>query len=663
VAPLKGRAGTTDKSGMRLDIPAPLMPEADPGRAAPDDAELTRLIRAERIRMLFAPTLPVSVVSAIAAVGLAALLARELGMAQVATWAILCVAASALRLLHLGRYVGASDKGHPRWLRSLGLVCGLHGACWGLAGLAMPHDDMVTTAVIVATLVGACGVCTLSLQADVRANLAINVPMLLPAMGVLLARGDGYGWFGGTGLAGMLLLLTLECQRADRRITELLWLRFTTDRIARERAEALKLAQRHSAVKDQFLATMSHEMRTPLHGILGLSRLAHAQLPDRPGRLREARHQVALIERTGEHLLGIINDVLDFSRIEAGKLTIERTAFDLQALLRDALALQNVAATDKGLGLKVQIELPETCWVSGDAARLRQVLHNLIGNAVKFTDRGEVRLEVRRMSTQAVAHVHDVVFEVSDTGPGIPAAQLPLVFDAFHQVDGTFGRRHKGTGLGLTISREIARAMGGDIVADSTMGQGSQFTLAVPLAPATAPAGRAEPALADGPHGQGSRAPRTPELASDDEHALWLGEQDGAPAPTPMGHVLLAEDNPVNALVAEATLGNLGLAVTRVEDGEQALRQLCQLGRAFDLVLMDCQMPLMDGLEATRRLRAWEQDHGQAPIPVIALTANALSGDRERCLEAGMDAHLAKPFRQDELMAALRPHLRRHARA
>ncbi|MEY2842465.1 MAG: hypothetical protein RI920_502 [Pseudomonadota bacterium] len=636
------------------------MPEADPGRSAPDDAELTRLIRAERIRMLFAPTLPVAVVSAMAAMGLAALLAQELGAARVATWALLCAAASVLRLAHLSRYVGASDKGHPRWLRSLNIVCGLHGACWGLAGMAMPTADLVTTAVIVATLVGAGGVCTLSLQADVRANLAINVPMLLPAMLVLLARGDGFGWFGGIGLAGLLMLLTLESRRADRRITELLWLRFTTDRIARERAEALKLAQRHSAVKDQFLATMSHEMRTPLHGILGLSRLAHAQLPDRPGRLREARHQVALIERTGEHLLGIINDVLDFSRIEAGKLSIEHAPFDLQALLRDALALQNVAATDKGLALNVSVELPEPCWVHGDAARLRQVLHNLIGNAVKFTDEGKVHLHVHRMQTRSAAHVHDVVFEVNDTGPGIPTAQVPLVFDAFHQVDGTFGRRHKGTGLGLTISREIARAMGGDIVADSSVGAGSTFTLAVPLAPA--PVGRADPPPADLPS-DSARRTRPAELASDDEHAVMLGERDGSPAPTPLGHVLLAEDNPVNALVAEATLSNLGLAVTRVEDGEQALRQLCQIDRPFDLVLMDCQMPMLDGLEATRRLRMWEQDHGQAPIPVIALTANALTGDRERCLDAGMDAHLAKPFRQDELMAALRPHLRPHMRA
>ncbi len=640
------------------------MPDADPRHAAPDDAELTRLIRAERIRMLFAPTLPVAVASDVAAIGLALLLAHDVGGLPALLWTMLCVAASMLRLAHLKRYMGASDRGHPRWLHGLTFVCAIHGFTWGLAGLAMPPDDLITTAVIAATLVGACAVCTLSLQADLRANLAINLPMLAPAVIMLLSRWDAYGWFGGIGLAGMLTLMVFEGRRAERRISELLWLRFTTDRIARERADALKLAQRHSAVKDQFLATMSHEMRTPLHGILGLSRLVQGRLPDKAGAPRETRHQVALIERTGEHLLGIINDVLDFSRIEAGKLAIERAPFDLQGLLRDALALQNVAATDKGLKLRVDVDLPDPCWVHGDAARLRQILHNLVGNAVKFTDHGEVSLRVRRLPGHAPARAHDVILEVTDTGPGISATHLPLVFDAFHQVDGSFGRRHKGTGLGLTISREIARAMGGDIVADSTLGQGSQFTLAVPLAPA--PVGRVDLPLPDGLDagakparpGAAARHSRPMGLSTSDPEALLHSDLEGEPAPAILGHVLLAEDNPVNALVAEATLSNLGLAVTRVDDGEQALRQLCRIDRNFDLVLMDCQMPTLDGLEATRRLRLWEQDQGQAPITVIALTANALNGDRERCLAAGMDEHLAKPFRQDELMAVLRPHLR-----
>jgi CheY-like chemotaxis protein len=389
-------------------------------------------------------------------------------------------------------------------------------------------------------------------------------------------------------------------------------------------------------VKDQFLATMSHEMRTPLHGILGLARLVHKRLPARAGPLGDARHQVELIERTGEHLLGIINDVLDFSRIEAGRLQVEHTPFDLQTVMLDVLTLLTITASDKGLHLVTEVELPDPCWVKGDPARVRQVLHNLVGNAIKFTESGQVSVRVKRAPGAGATPEGDppLLFEVEDTGIGIPPHHLPLIFEAFHQVDGSFGRRHHGTGLGLTISREIARAMGGDITCRSTPGQGSVFSLTVPL-------------------------PSAPVHQVD--VALPLGHEAEAKATTGrercQGHVLLAEDNPVNALVAEAALANLGLQVTRVEDGEQALAALQRPGHGFDLVLMDCQMPVLDGIEATRRLRAWEHAQGHAPIAVVALTANALSSDRERCMAAGMNEHLAKPFRQEALLAVLQRHL------
>jgi signal transduction histidine kinase/ActR/RegA family two-component response regulator len=621
---------------MRFNCHALMLPDPDRDRVTPDDPELTRLIRAERIRMLFAPTLPVAVVSAITAVALALLVAGQTGVKQAAIWAAACLAASVLRVVHLSSYVRATDRASNFWLNSLAVVGGIQGAGWGLLGWIMPVQDLVTTSVIVATLIGACAVGTFTLQAHFKPTLAINVPMLLPAVLMLFTRGDAYGVFGGIGLLGLLGLMMFESRRAERRITELLWLRFTTDRIARERAEALKLAQRHSAVKDQFLATMSHEMRTPLHGILGLARLVHNRLPPRPGVLEESRHQVELIERTGEHLLAIINDVLDFSRIEAGKLQIEANAFDLQAVIGDVLALLSVTATDKGLKLHTQLDLPTPCWVKGDAARVRQVLHNLVGNAIKFTDVGAVTVTVGR-------HSGVVVFQVEDTGVGIPAQHLPMIFEAFHQVDGTFGRRHKGTGLGLTISREIARAMGGDIICDSTLGKGSTFTLTAPL-PATPPLAAAVPASGKAPEADDATLAR-------------------APAAHPChGHVLLAEDNPVNALVAEATLANLGMQVTRVEDGQQALDALQQHRghHDFDIVLMDCQMPVLDGIEATRRLRVWEHEQGLPAVPVVALTANAMNSDRERCMAAGMNDHLAKPFRQDELQAVLQRHMLTH---
>ncbi|OGA81230.1 MAG: hypothetical protein A2711_10640 [Burkholderiales bacterium RIFCSPHIGHO2_01_FULL_63_240] len=604
----------------------------------PDDPELNRQIRGERVRMLFAPTVPVSIVSALVCVALAVAISDQTGRTWAVAWAALCVLASMVRLLHLRAYRRSSQRDHPMWLQSLTLMCALHGCCWGLIGVMMPIEDMVTSSVLASTLVGACAVGTFTLQAHLRPNLATNLPTLVPASLVLLSRQDTYGFFGGLGLLSLMALMLFESRRAERRITELLWLRFTTDRIARERTHALVLAQRHSAVKDQFLATMSHEMRTPLHGILGLARLLLDRLPERPGVLHESRHQVELIERAGEHLLHIINDVLDFSRIEAGKLQIQHASFDLRSLLDEIIELQRVTAQEKGLRLLADVRLPQPCWVSGDASRLRQMLHNLLGNAIKFTELGEIRV---RVTTEPQGGGGTVVFHVQDTGVGIPGDQLGFIFDAFHQVDGSFVRRHKGTGLGLTITREIARAMGGDVDCESEVGRGSVFTLRVPLHPMAAPSQAA--------------IPTAPAFAA--SVAASAGPTTSGAVPHFSGRVLLVEDNPVNALVAEANLARLGLDVTRAEDGAQALSMLQHLERPFDLVLMDLQMPELDGMEATRRLRSWENDQRLDPIPVVALTANALSTDRARCLSAGMDDHLPKPFRVEELMAVLQRHL------
>lgn len=610
-----------------------------------DDPELNRQIRGERIRMLFAPTVPVATASALVCVALAVAISDQTGRTWAVGWAVLCVLASIVRLLHLRAYRRSTQRDHPMWLQSLTLMCALHGCCWGLIGVMMPIEDMVTSSVLASTLVGACAVATFTLQAHLQPNLATNLPTLVPASLMMLSRQDTYGFFGGLGLLSLMALMLFESRRAERRITELLWLRFTTDRIARERTHALVLAQRHSAVKDQFLATMSHEMRTPLHGILGLARLLLERLPERPGVMHESRHQIELIERAGEHLLHIINDVLDFSRIEAGKLQIQHAAFDLRTLIDEVIELQRVTAQEKGLRLLADVRLPQPCWVLGDASRLRQMLHNLVGNAVKFTELGEIRV---RVAHEGQGGGGDVAFHIQDTGVGIPADQLGLIFDAFHQVDGSFARRHKGTGLGLTITREIARTMGGEVSCESEVGRGSVFTLKVPLHPMSAPSQATS---------QAAVAAVTPSPAGVLGPAVPASEGLAAVPPRFQGHILLVEDNPVNAMVAEANLARLGLAVTRAEDGAQALTLLQHLDRPFDLVLMDLQMPELDGMEATRRLRSWEITQQLEPIPVVALTANAQSIDRARCLSAGMDDHLPKPFRVEELLAVLQRHL------
>jgi two-component system, sensor histidine kinase len=624
--------------------------QATTPRVHPDDPQLTAEIHAERLRLLFAPMIQITVVGSLVAVALALVVSTQMPAWRTWGWVALCLSAGAVRLwlaLSYRRQVLLPTFDTATWHRWLTWVTALNGLVWGLSAvMIMPVHDLVTSAVIICTLVGAAALGCFTLQSSLQANLAMTVPLLTPAAVMLLSRLDPYGIFGGVGTAALAAFLLLEGRRAERRINELLWLRFTTDRIAIERAEALKLAQRHAAIKDQFLATMSHEMRTPLHGILGLAELIQKRLPSRVGPLAESRQHAALIHRSGEHLLTLINDVLDFSRIEAGRLQIEKTPLDLQGLLDDVLALSRVTAQRKGLVLSTQIDLPQPCWVMGDPARIRQVLFNLLGNAIKFTDSGHVTVRAWREGSSPV-----VTMAVQDSGIGIPKDMLDKVFDAFQQVDGSFGRRHQGTGLGLTISREIARAMGGDLMCRSEAGMGSEFWMEVPL-----------PLCEDPPDTEPASDAMSSGMMPSTLPGTWL---EGAPVPGATeersrqlsGHVLLVEDNPVNALVAESVLHDMGLQVTLATGGQQALDLLLPGPHPFDAVLMDCQMPELDGLEATRRLRAHEQETGAPNVPVVALTANAGPEDRARCTAAGMDDHLAKPFASKELADVLKRHL------
>jgi signal transduction histidine kinase/ActR/RegA family two-component response regulator len=365
-----------------------------------------------------------------------------------------------------------------------------------------------------------------------------------------------------------------------------------------------------SAAKSEFLARMSHEIRTPLNGVLGMAQALAAD----GGLKKTQKERLAVIRESGEALTAIINDVLDLSKVEAGRLELEQIEFDLGELVRGARASFETQATSKGLEFSLVFESEAAGRYRGDPTRVRQILYNLLGNALKFTERGEVRLTVARRSER-------LLISVMDTGIGIEPQHLERLFDRFQQVDSSTTRRFGGTGLGLSICRELAELMGGRIDVASRPGAGSRFTVSLHL-----------------------------ERLGDAAEGASAAEVSSV-APLDQLQVLAAEDNPVNQLVLRTLLGQCGVTVEVVPDGEQAVAAW-RTGR-FDLVLMDVQMPVLDGIGAIRAIRAEEAETGRARTPILALTANAMQHQVREYLQAGADGHVSKPIDAARLFQAM----------
>ncbi len=393
-----------------------------------------------------------------------------------------------------------------------------------------------------------------------------------------------------------------------------------------ELATALQRVREADEAKSRFLANVSHEIRTPMTAILGFTDLLLDPSSTESDKLNAAQ----TIRRSGEHLMSLINDILDLSKIEAGKLEVERTRVHLPRLLREVLELLDIRARERSLKLSLELDgpIPET--IESDPVRLRQILVNLVGNAIKFTEHGGVRLVVSSEPER-----QRIRFRVIDTGIGMTPEQLEKVFRPFTQADASTTRRFGGTGLGLTISRHLARLMGGDLTARSTPGQGSEFIL-------TLPTGSLE----------GVRMIDTLPRDADDAPP---GGADRLPRLT--GRILLVEDGPDNQRLFAHLLRKAGAEVDLAEDGRQGVemaRHAERQGRPYDLILMDMQMPVMDGYEATRQLR-----QGGYRRPIVAMTAHAMKGELDRCLEAGCDAYLSKPIARDALIRAVREWIQR----
>lgn len=404
----------------------------------------------------------------------------------------------------------------------------------------------------------------------------------------------------------------------------------STEALKKSKDEAIAsaaAAKQAAKAKSEFLTNISHELRTPMNAVIGLTNilLSKKYLPEKQ---EEYLH---VMQNSAEHLMQLINDLLDFSKLESGKTLLEDIAFDLPQLLEDVLGIVRVQARQKPLRMELEIISVPPGMVRGDPHRLQQIVLNLLGNAVKFTDRGKVTLELECNDNPETSQC-DVTLRIRDTGIGIPAEKLDSIFDKFTQADSSVARTHGGTGLGLAITKALVERMWGVITVESTYGKGTCFTIRIPF-----------------PH----------EKAATEPQKLLPAPEEESPS-SEKGHVLLVEDYQGNIVVATTLLAMHGFTCELAQTGRQALATLQNNHEDFDLVLMDVQMPGMDGLEVTQRVRAHEESAELQRLPIIGMTAHSQASDRQKCLDVGMDDYIAKPFNPDTLITLIQKFIRRN---